>query len=147
MINITHKVILTNVILPTWNKSCCLLHCYLMWFNFCRISTYFCLCIALMWRFSLMIGPQVIAGPRFCLVPHSLGTELCCSFSGREPKCGSYSERYKDWEDWSVGERHKVFDSLQYKTVYEKDISSLQNKAGSHNFLFTTFCGLVRIKS
>ena len=33
-----------------------------------------------------MIGPRVIAGPRFCLVPHSLATELYCSFNGGEPE-------------------------------------------------------------
>jgi len=55
-------------------------------------------------------------GSRFwlCLVvPHSLATELCCSFSSGEPDRGLYSEHNEDREDWS----ERVFDSLQHKAA------------------------------
>ena len=56
----------------------------------------------------------------------------------------------------SVRGRQKVFASLQYKAVSEKDTRSSQHKAASYNFrlprfvsnvLLVTFCWLVRIKS
>jgi len=41
---------------------------------------------------SLMIGPRIISGPCFCLVPRSLAKGLCCAFSSGETERSSYSE-------------------------------------------------------
>jgi len=89
-----------------------------------------------------MIGPLVIAGPRFCLVPQALATELCFSFSSGEPERSSYDKHYHDRDGCSVIGRHKVFGSMEHKAVSEKDARSSQHKAASHNFRFSRFVGL-----
>jgi len=65
----------------------------------------------------LMIGPRVTAGPRSCLVPHSLATELRCSFSSGENRGSPCSEHCGDRDGWSVSERQKVFAPLQHKAA------------------------------
>jgi len=108
-----------------------------------RIAAYFWLRIALT-RHSpcLMIGPRIIAGPCFGIVSRYLAKGLCCAFSGGETERSSYSEHNGDREGWSVSWRQKVFVPLQHKSapqrkaVSEKDVSSWQYKAASHNFRF-----------
>ena len=105
-----------------------------------------------------MIEREVIAGPRFCLVAHSLATELRCSFSSGKTETAILSiTRTENVGPLVEGIRSLLLCSTRlprHKAVSEKDIRFSQHKGASNKFrltrfvnnvLLATFCGLVRI--